>query len=427
MIVEIDIDGQKYTPEYNNQSNYYELHNLVFETTGIHLITIKATDLLGNEYVRTLKVQVLAIENDNIQNEKDIAYIIDCRTLKIKDIQKVADYTIATDDETNESSSITLAKKFNGEEKDYILLKQGYSEFIGILKDLEEVKNDSEYTVTAEDISNIFDEKIILSNENVIKETGIEDFIKLTIENYFCSSYDTVSNLDYIEVIAKSHTKLQKSVDVDDSGLYNFHTFITNCKQNYDIEMKYKIENQKLIITIEKKEETRKFIDCTVADIIDYKKVYGQLITAKVEVFCTDISKIEVYCLTSERNVVHAFTLNSSSEILEDFKIDDRVIGSTERITIENSDEAYQNAVDKFKGNDYNYLIQFSLSRFSKLMNVNDIVTGTPVNIKTKENIIVNGYITAKTEKKNSNIVEFKAGKIRRTLRQQLKKGEIGK
>lgn len=427
MIVEIDIDGQKYTPEYNNQSNYYELHNLVFETTGIHLITIKATDLLGNEYVRTLKVQVLAIENDNIQNEKDIAYIIDCRTLKIKDIQKVADYTIATDDETNESSSITLAKKFNGEEKDYILLKQGYSEFIGILKDLEEVKNDSEYTVTAEDISNIFDEKIFLSNENVIKETGIEDFIKLTIENYFCSSYDTVSNLDYIEVIAKSHTKLQKSVDVDDSGLYNFHTFITNCKQNYDIEMKYKIENQKLIITIEKKEETRKFIDCTVADIIDYKKVYGQLITAKVEVFCTDISKIEVYCLTSERNVVHAFTLNSSSEILEDFKIDDRVIGSTERITIENSDEAYQNAVDKFKGNDYNYLIQFSLSRFSKLMNVNDIVTGTPVNIKTKENIIVNGYITAKTEKKNSNIVEFKAGKIRRTLRQQLKKGEIGK
>ncbi len=427
MIVEIDIDGQKYTPEYNNQSNYYELHNLVFETTGIHLITIKATDLLGNEYVRTLKVQVLAIENDNIQNEKDIAYIIDCRTLKIKDIQKVADYTIATDDETNESSSITLAKKFNGEEKDYILLKQGYSEFIGILKDLEEVKNDSEYTVTAEDISNIFDEKIFLSNENVIKETGIEDFIKLTIENYFCSSYDTVSNLDYIEVIAKSHTKLQKSVDVDDSGLYNFHTFITNCKQNYDIEMKYKIENQKLIITIEKKEETRKFIDCTVADIIDYKKVYGQLITAKVEVFCTDTSKIEVYCLTSERNVVHAFTLNSSSEILEDFKIDDRVIGSTERITIENSDEAYQNAVDKFKGNDYNYLIQFSLSRFSKLMNVNDIVTGTPVNIKTKENIIVNGYITAKTEKKNSNIVEFKAGKIRRTLRQQLKKGEIGK
>ena len=427
MIVEIDIDGHKYTPEYNNQSNYYELHNLVFETTGIHLITIKATDLLGNEYVRTIKVQVLAIENDNIQNEKNIAYIIDCRTLKIKDIQKVADYIIATDDETNESSSITLAKKFNGEEKDYILLKQGYSEFIGILKDLEEVKNDSEYTVTAEDISNIFDEKIFLSNENVIKETGIEDFIKLTIENYFCSSYDTVSNLDYIEVIAKSHTKLQKSVEVDDSGLYNFHTFITNCKQNYDIEMKYKIENQKLIITIEKKEETRKFIDCTVADIIDYKKVYGQLITAKVEVFCTDTNKIEVYCLTSERNVVHAFTLNSNSEILEDFKIDDRVIGSTERITIENSDEAYQNAVDKFKGNDYNYLIQFSLSRFSKLMNVNDIVTGTPVNIKTKENIIVNGYITAKTEKKNSNIVEFKAGKIRRTLRQQLKKGEIGK
>ena len=191
--------------------------------------------------------------------------------------------------------------------------------------------------------------------------------------------------------------------------------------------MKYKIENQKLIITIEKKAENRKFIDCTVADIIDYKKVYGQLITAKVEVFCTDTNKIEVYCLTSERNVVHAYTLNANSEIIEDFDAKDRVTGLTERMTIENSEEAYQNAVDKFKGNDYNYLIQFSLSRFSKLMNVNELVTGTPVNIKTKENIIVNGYITAKTEEKNNNIVEFKAGKIRRTLRQQLKKGEIGK
>ena len=427
MNVQIEIDGEIYIPGYNNQADYYELYNLSFETPGIHIITVKATDIFGNEYTETLKVQVLVVENNNQRNEEDIAYIIGYRTLKIKDIQKVADYTVATDDETNESSSITLAKKFNGEEKDYILLKRGYNGFLGILKDLEEVKNEGEYTVKAQDISNIFDEKIFLSNENVIKETGIEDFIKLTIENYFNSSYDTVMNLGYIDVILKSHTKLQKSVDVDESGLYNFHTFITNCKQNYDIEMTYKIENQKLIITIEKKEETRKFIDCTVADIIDYKKVYGQLITAKVEVFCTDTNKIEVYCLTSERNVVHAYTLNSNSEILEDFNIEDRVIGLTERITIENSEEAYQNAVDKFKGNDYNYLIQFSLSRFSKLMNVNDLITGTPVNIKTKENIIVNGYITAKTEEKNSNIVEFKAGKIRRTLRQQLKKGEVGK
>lgn len=427
MNVQIDIDGEKYIPTYNSQPDYYELYNLSFKTAGIHVITVKATDLFGNEYTEVIKVQALIQKADTSQNEADIAYILDYRTLKIKDIQKVADYTIATDDETNESSSITLAKKFNGEEKDYIFLKRNYNSFLGILEDLEETKNVGEYTVKAKDISNIFDEKIFLSNEDVIKEIGIEDFIKLTIDNYFNSSYDTVMNLGYIEVILRSHTKLQKSVDVDESGLYNFHTFITNCKQNYDIEMTYKIEHQKLIITIEKKAENRKFIDCTVSDIIDYKKVYGQLITTKVEVFCTDTNKIEVYCLTSERNVVHVYTLNSNSEIIEDFNVKDRVMGLTERITVENSEEAYQNAVDKFKGNDYNYLIQFSLSRFSKLMNANELVTGTPVNIKTKENVIVNGYITAKTEEKNSNIVEFKAGKIRRTLRQQIKKGEIGK
>ena len=234
-------------------------------------------------------------------------------------------------------------------------------------------------------------------------------------------------NLKYINIILITHTKLQKSVDVDESGLYNFHTFITNCKQNYSINMNYEIINKNLKITIEKKEEKRKFIDCTLSDIVDYKKVYGQLITSKVEVFCKDSKQIEVYCLNSKRNVEHAYTLDAASNIIKDFNMQDRVLGLAERITVEKSEEAYQNALDKFKGNDYNYLIQFSLSKFSKLMNVNELTTGTAVNIKTKENIIVRGYITAKTERKNSSIVEFKAGKIRRTLRQQLKKGEIGK
>ncbi len=427
MNVQIEIDGKKYSTVYNNQSDYYELNDLEFKTSGIHMITIKATDIFGNEYVEILKVRVFAKNKNNYVNEEDIAYIIDYRTLKIKDIQKVSNYTIATDDETNENSNITLAKKFKGEERDYILLKMKYNNFLGILRDLEEVKNDGECTVKAKDISNIFDERIFLSNENVIKEKGIEDFIKITIEKYFKNSYDANMNLKYINIILITHTKLQKSVDVDESGLYNFHTFITNCKQNYSINMNYEIINKNLKITIEKKEEKRKFIDCTLSDIVDYKKVYGQLITSKVEVFCKDSKQIEVYCLNSKRNVEHAYTLDAASNIIKDFNMQDRVLGLAERITVEKSEEAYQNALDKFKGNDYNYLIQFSLSKFSKLMNVNELTTGTAVNIKTKENIIVRGYITAKTERKNSSIVEFKAGKIRRTLRQQLKKGEIGK
>ena len=90
MNVQIEIDGKKYSTVYNNQSDYYELNDLEFKTSGIHMITIKATDIFGNEYVEILKVRVFAKNKNNYVNEEDIAYIIDYRTLKIKDIQKVS-------------------------------------------------------------------------------------------------------------------------------------------------------------------------------------------------------------------------------------------------------------------------------------------------------------------------------------------------
>lgn len=350
-----------------------------------------------------------------MKKEKDIAYILDFNTLAIKDIQKVSDFTIEYDDETNAVSNIKFAKKFTGDEKDFVLLKKEGNDFLGIFDDLTEIKDMSDYNAKVKDVSNIFDEKIFLSNEELIKSRGIEDFIKHNIETYFSKSYDPFANLDYIKVAVRTHTILQKSVELGEDGLYNFHTFITNCKQNYDIHMNYTIKDKILEIIIEKKEQKPRFIDCTVADILNYKKIYGKQITSKVEVFCKDTGKLLKYCLDCNRNV----------KKFEDIAITDRVLGKTERICIEKEEEAFQNAVDKFKGNDYNYLIQFSLNKNSSLMTQEKLLTGTEIKIKTKDNLIVNGYITARIEKKGNNIIDFKSGKIRRNLRSQLRKEKI--
>lgn len=414
----IEYDGEQYTLTYNNQSGYYEIE-LKAKNTGVNQINIKATDILDNEKIDVFEFQVFLLINEdkNAFKEKDIAYIFSYKDLKIKDIQKVTGYNVLLDDETNATSAISFANKFNAEEKDYVLLKKEYNNFLGIFSDLTEMKNNNDYKASVKDVSNIFDEKIFLTNAEIIKTTGIEDFIKFTIENYFSKTYDSFTNLEYIDIIVKTHTKLNKSVETDEYGLYNFHTFITNCKQNYDIHMDYEIKYGVLEISIEKKEQNAKFIDCTVADVLNYKMIYGRQITAKVEVLCKDTNNISIYCLTA----------NNKVKLFEETNEDERVEGKIVRIAVESSEEAYQTATDQFKGNDYEYLIEFSLNKNSLIMPPDGLKIGTPVKLKTKENNIVNGYITARTETKDNNIIDFKTGKIRRTLRQQLQKREVEK
>lgn len=414
MDIQITYQGNTYTLTYNPQSGYYE-KELVANITGGNEIDIQATDLLGNISRKTHKFQVLAIEQIEIMKETDIAYIFDYNTLELKDIRKISDYTVDLDDETNAISKIKFTNRFNANEKDYVYLKKHGSNFLGIFKDLTEMKNDNDYTVETLDVSNIFDEKIFLSNENLIKTVGIEDFIKKNIEDYFSQTYDSFVNLDYIEIVVNTHTVIQKSVDTDEEGLYNFHTFIINCRQNYNIFTDFEISEGKLIITIEKKELDKKFIDGTVADILDYKKVSGEHITSKVEVWCKDTEQLIKYCLDA----------NAGVQLYENVQEENRVIGNTVRIVVENHNEAYQRAVDQFKGNDYNYLIEFILSRESKLMPADDLILGMPVLVKTDDLQIVNGYITAKTETKDNKLIEFKVGRIRKTLRQQLRKEQV--
>ena len=412
MNLTIQYKGKEYLLIYNNQSGYYEIELESGLDAGIEDINIEAKDILGNVSLRETQVQILIVEKDiNKYKEKDICYILDSETLEIKDIKKITDYKIETDDETNSNSSIVFAQEFNANDEDYILIKTKSEIYKGIFTEITQEKHKGDYQAKIKHISNIFDEDIFVENENLIKKLGVEDFIKYTIEKNFSLSNDLLLNKKYIKVIAKTHTKINKSVD-NDNGKYNFHTYITNCKQNYDINMNYEFINKELVITIEKKDDIASLIDCTLADIVDYKEVFEKKITAKVRVLCKDTSNIKEYCLTVNKNVQE---LNVTS-------YEDRVYGKTKCIVIEKEEEAYQSAVNEFKGNDYNFLVEFSLNGNSKIMDVSRLISGTPIKIKTKSNIMLNGYITGRIEEKNSNIISFKAGKIRRSLTQKLKK-----
>lgn len=131
----------------------------------------------------------------------------------------------------------------------------------------------------------MFDRNVKLENEDLIRTTGIEDFIATTISNNFIENSDTFINLDYLEVTATTHTAKEVSVSNVQNGIYNLHTWMTNCTQNYDITYTFDIDTEstpKLVLTITNSEPTKEMIDTNAQPISNYNEVFETDVTSKV-------------------------------------------------------------------------------------------------------------------------------------------------
>ncbi len=383
----IILNNKVYELKYNSQSGYYEIEVEAPEIGGVYEVNANFIDLLDHSYENSKKLQVLEKQVKTNINYYNIAYILDKDTLEIKDVKEFNDnYNFKLDEETNANSYINVIDIPNAVNGDKIFIKRRNTSYLGIISNITNSKTNEIYNrvykITLKYISNIFDRKIILNNEEIISQKGIEDFIEQTIYNEFTNSDDKLLNYKYLKVNVKTHTKLQKSVDTDEFGIFNFHTFITNCTQNYNIIMDYILEGQILIINIYKSTDTDiKLIDTTVSDVSNYKEVFETSITAKV-VVKTDTD-------------VQAFYLKSNRTVTDDINDPDRAIGLIETTYTANSEDARQTALDIFKGNIYNHNISFNLRRDTDLFDIENIKIGTPISIKTNNNIIYDTYVSA--------------------------------
>ncbi|HYE11352.1 MAG TPA: hypothetical protein VEF53_14360, partial [Patescibacteria group bacterium] len=153
-----------------------------------------------------------------------IAYFLDHLTLQIKDIIVLSTYTLDIDEEVNNKSTLTIHRKPNADTEDYVVLKNKATiEYQGMIENIGNESGFNLHTLSLTHISNVFNRKVLLANESIISVTGIEDFIKVTIENEFSNSPDAFINLNYIEVTVLTHTPIIKSVEAEE-GIYNFHT-----------------------------------------------------------------------------------------------------------------------------------------------------------------------------------------------------------
>lgn len=403
--MQVTINNQTYNLSFNTSSGYWEIETTAPLTGGVYNVVASNNDIYGRTFENSVKMQVLEriVETNVIQN--NLAYFLDSSNLEIKDVKEFTNnYNFKIDEETNANSFINIIERPNVENGDIIYIKRKKSSYLGIVSNItngDDSSNKNVYKVTFKYISNIFDRKILLSSsqEALISSTGIEDFIAKVIEDEFTDSADTFINIEWLTINVLTHTTLQKSVDTDDNGIYNFHTFITNCCQNYNIVMEYSLNDEGITINIYKAgDDALQILDTTVSDIINYKEVFETSITTKV-VVKTDTD-------------VQNFFLLSDRTVSEDIDDPDRAKGEIEVTYTAESSEARQTALDIFKGNTYNHNISFYIREDSSLFDVERLKIGTPISIRTKNNVVYDTYISA-IEDTNDNFLRITCGNMR--------------
>ena len=398
MSVKVTFNNKEYETIYNEQSGLYEIELEAPDAGGVYNAAITFKDSIKNIETSIKKIQIWAKEKRTNASEETLVYFLDKTDLEIKDVIEFENYEYVIDEETNQKTIFNVVKKVNAENGDIVVLqRRGKIDYSGIIEDFENADGELKREITIKYISNLFDRKVILNNENLIKEVGVEDFIAKEIYNNFTNSDDELLNYKWLDVEVKTHTKIRKSVD-NENGIYNFHTFITNCTQNYNIILDFTYDQGIIKLTIYKQDAETQLIDTTIPDISNYVEKFETSVTAKV-IVKTD-TDIQTWYLLSDRT-----TTQNKDDV-------NRARGKVEVVYTSKSEDARQTALDKFKSNTYNHYISFKINRNSKLFDVEKMKLGTPLSVRTNNNIILDTYISA-IKDDGSNFIEITCGNMR--------------
>lgn len=335
-------------------------------------------------------------------------YILSKQDLRIVSICKVIDYEINLDEETNSKSTFSIMKTEGLKEGNYIVVNGLYKQFLFVIPSggIETEKSSNIVTLNVVDISNIFDRKIIEKNTEQMEKLSIEQFISNNIFDNFINSNDVPLNMRYIDVYW--HTSTKGVIETNsENGLYNFREFLVSSRQKKNVYIDFKFENGRLRIDIENKQETEEMIDTTLPEVVDYNKIYEEEVTAKVQVYIRENDGEYNLYLKTDRTT----TTNKNDP--------DRASGKIEVISVAKEEKAAEEANNIMKNNNYKHLVEFKISKDSKLMEIKKLYIGRPIIIKT-ENNIYNSYISA-IKVTDENYIYFKSGSLRNTLLDKLK------
>lgn len=342
-----------------------------------------------------------------------LCYFISKKDFSILNCVEYNTYSFVHNLDCGGKTKIVIAQNPNASDEDFVVLKDGKKViFKGIIENIDNADGEKKYTISCLEIERCFDRQIALSDTDIIKTTGIEDFVASTIKKYFSESGDTFADMAYINCNVLTHTKVN-SKPTSEKGIYNFKTYIGNIKQQYGIFLDFEFTKDSLNISIYKKEQSPMQIDTTITDVSNCKEIY------KVKV----LSKLDVIWLNTatQAETRRSFYLHSDRSVSEVNK--DRVDGTISTVYIEAETEAemIQEAKNEFKSNSYSHSIEADILTTSKLYPINELYVGHEVKIKTAAAGVKESIISEISHSYGADVVHVKFGILKVTLTDKLK------
>lgn len=342
-----------------------------------------------------------------------LCYFISKKDFSIINCIEATSFSVVHDLDCGGKTKIVVAGNPGASDEDFVILKDGKEvKFKGIIESIDHADGELKHSVSCLEIEQIFNRKILLSNVEIIRATGIEDFIAQTIKTYFSASGDDFADMKYIDCKALTHTKIVAKPTTE-KGIYNFKTYIGNAKQNYGIFLDFEFEKERLNISIYKKEQSPMQIDTTITDVISCKETY------KVKA----LSKLNVVWLNTltQEETLRCFYLHSDRSTSEVNK--DRIDGtiSTIYIEAETEEEMIQEAKNEFKSNSYSHSIETDIIVSSNIYPFEELYAGHEVRIKTSAAGIQESIISEISFDDASDVISVKFGILKVRLTDKLK------
>ena len=393
-MVQVTFNETTYTLVKNVQTGYYEIEIEAPSTGGIYTAEVEFTDILGNTYTLDKDIQILKKEIPSIETDNLYMWIFAWRDFSVKGAVELSAAEIVEDEETNSPSNVFVMQETGAESGDIVAIKRsGEVVYWGIIDEIQNENGEAKRTYKLKYITNLFDQNVYLNevSPNLIRTTGLEDYIAGQIDANYINNSDTFVNRDYLKINVLSHTPKNTDVTNVQDYIFNLHTWMTNCTQLYDIQYTFYIdENGKFNIDIECVSGNKTLIDTNFNNISDYKEVFETQVTAKVRVI-TNTTGYYLYLLNDRTTTTDEDDPN-------------RAAGKSELIFTAEASDAPQAALDVMKGNSYNHNITFKYDKY--------IPVGTPIAIKTKNQAIYDSYISRVTIN-SGKFYEYECGNIR--------------
>ena len=342
-----------------------------------------------------------------------LCYFISKKDFSLLNCVEVNSYSIAHNLDCGGKTKIVIAGNPNASDEDFVILKDGKSaKFIGIIESIDHVDAEIKHNISCIEIERCFDRKIVLTNDDIIREIGVEDFIVHTIKKYFSESGDSFIDMKYINCSAITHTKVNAKPSAQ-NGIYNLKTYIGNIKEQYGIFLDFEFAKDALNISVYRKEQAAMQIDTMITDVISCKE------TSKIKAF-SKLNVVWFNTLTQESSMRYFYLHpnRSVSEINEN-RVDGTI--STSYIEAETEEEMIQEAKNEFKSNSYSHSIEAEILTDSKLYPVNELYVGHEVRIKTASAGIQDSIISGISFDDSGNTISIKFGILKVSLTDKLK------